>query len=161
MDECQSRNLISPDRRFFAAEPVSNVSKEFAATDDKCEKAFEDVPPSPQATSGRIRKRQKKSRKSTASPNTTDRIQSRPPRTRTTASGPEKETRIEQALRAWRLSEAKRTNIPAFRIFGNRALKGRATCPHNDAELLAVPGIGMSIVQKYGAHIYRLIAGSR
>jgi DNA topoisomerase-3 len=80
----------------------------------------------------------------------------------TTASEPEKETRIEQALRAWRLSEAERRNIPAFRIFGDRALKGIATnCPHNDAELLAVPGIGMSIVQKYGAHIYRLIAGSR
>ena len=108
------------------------------------------------------RKRQKKSSKSNASPNTTGRTQSRPPRTRTTASEPEKETRIEQALRAWRLNEAERRNIPAFRIFGDRALKGIATnCPHNDAELLAVPGIGMSIVQKYGAHIYRLIAGSR
>ena len=108
------------------------------------------------------RKRQKKSSKSNASPNTTGRTQSRPPRTRTTASEPEKETRIEQALRAWRLSEAKRRNIPAFRIFGDRALKDIATnCPHNDAELLAVPGIGMSVVQKYGAHIYRLITGSR
>jgi DNA topoisomerase III len=51
--------------------------------------------------------------------------------------------------------------IPAFRVFGDRALLGIATtCPHNDAELLAVPGIGMSIVKKYGAHIYRLVAGS-
>jgi len=32
--------------------------------------------------------------------------------------------------------------------------------PQDDAELLAVPDIGMSIVQKYGVHIYRLIAGS-
>jgi len=106
------------------------------------------------------RKRQKKSSKSNASP--TGRTQARPTRTRTAASAPEKETRIEQALRAWRLSEAKARNIPAFRIFGDRALKDIATkCPHNDAELLAVPGIGMSIVQKYGAHIYRLIADSR
>ena len=70
--------------------------------------------------------------------------------------------RIEQALRAWRLNEAKHRKIPAFQIFGDRALRGiAATCPRNDAELLAVPGIGMSIVKKYGAHIYRLIAGSR
>ena len=68
---------------------------------------------------------------------------------------------IEQALRAWRLSEAKHRKIPAFRVFGDRALLGIATtCPQNDAELLAVPGIGMSIVKKYGAHIYRLVAGS-
>jgi superfamily II DNA helicase RecQ len=75
---------------------------------------------------------------------------------------------INPQWRQWRmdllpiLSEAKRRNIPAFRIFGDRALKDIATnCPHNDTELLAVPGIGISIVQKYGAHIYRLIAGSR
>jgi DNA topoisomerase III len=71
-------------------------------------------------------------------------------------------SQLEAGLRAWRLSEAKRRNIPAFRIFGDRALKSIATnCPHNDAELLAVPGIGMSIVQKHGAHIYHLVAGSR
>jgi DNA topoisomerase-3 len=59
------------------------------------------------------------------------------------------------------LSEAKHRKIPAFRVFGDRALRGiAATCPQNDAELLAVPGIGMSIVQKYGEHIYRLIAAS-
>jgi superfamily II DNA helicase RecQ len=68
---------------------------------------------------------------------------------------------VEEALRAWRLSEAKHRNIPAFRIFGDRALRGIAsTCPQNDAELLAVPGIGMGIVQKYGSRIYRLIAGA-
>ena len=81
-------------------------------------------------------------------------------RVRTAASEPEKENRVEHALRFWRLSEAKRRSVPAFRIFGDRALKDTATnCPHNDADLLAVPGIGISIVQKYGAH--RLIAGSR
>jgi DNA topoisomerase-3 len=69
---------------------------------------------------------------------------------------------IEQVLRAWRLSEAKHRKIPAFRVFSGRALRGiAAICPQNDAELLAAPGIGMGIVQKYGAHIYRLIAGSR
>jgi DNA topoisomerase III len=107
-------------------------------------------------------KRQKKSGESKASPSTAGRTQPWPAKTKTVASEPEKENRIEQALRTWRLSEAKRRNIPAFRIFGDRALKVIATnCPHNDTELLAVPGIGMSIVEKYGAQIYRLIAGSR
>jgi superfamily II DNA helicase RecQ len=69
--------------------------------------------------------------------------------------------RIEQALRAWRLSEAKRKRVPAFRIFGDRALLSIATtAPRNEAELLAVHGIGAGIVKKYGAHIFRLIAAS-
>ena len=69
--------------------------------------------------------------------------------------------RIEQALRAWRLSEARHRKIPAFRIFGDRALRGiAATAPKNEAELLAVQGIGTSIVKKYGAQIFRLIAAS-
>jgi DNA topoisomerase-3 len=69
---------------------------------------------------------------------------------------------IEQALRAWRLSEAKRRRVPAFRIFGDRALVSIATtAPRNEAELLAVQGIGSGIVKKYGAHIFRLIAASK
>ena len=73
----------------------------------------------------------------------------------------EPQIRIEQALRAWRLNEAKQRKIPAFRIFGDRALRGiAATCPRSDAELLAVPGIGIGIVKRYGTQIYRLIAGS-
>jgi DNA topoisomerase III len=70
--------------------------------------------------------------------------------------------RIEQALRAWRLSEAKRRRVPAFRIFGDRALLSIATsAPRNEAELLAVQGIGTGIVKKYGAQIFRLIAPAR
>jgi len=70
--------------------------------------------------------------------------------------------RIEQALRAWRLSEAKRRRVPAFRIFGDRALHSiAAIAPRNEAELLAVQGIGAGIVKKYGAQIFRLVAASR
>jgi DNA topoisomerase-3 len=69
--------------------------------------------------------------------------------------------RIEQALRAWRLNEAKRRKVPAFRIFGDRALLSiAANAPKNEAELLAVQGIGAGIVKKYGAHIFRLIAAA-
>jgi DNA topoisomerase III len=105
------------------------------------------------------RKRKKNSSKSKLSPRATVRTQ--PGQARTGAAVPEPKIHIEQALRAWRLSEAMHRKIPAFRVFGDRALRGiAATCPRSDAELLAVPGIGMSIVKKYGAQIYRLIAGS-
>lgn len=108
------------------------------------------------------RKLKKKSGKSMGSQSSTARPQSGKGKTRAAASEPGSQIGIEQALRTWRLSEAKRRNVPAFRIFGDRALRGIATaCPHNDAELLAVPGIGISIVKKYGSHIYGLIVGSR
>jgi superfamily II DNA helicase RecQ len=52
--------------------------------------------------------------------------------------------------------------LPAFRIFGDRALQSIATtAPRNEAELLAVQGIGAGIVKKYGAQIFRLVAASR
>lgn len=72
---------------------------------------------------------------------------------------PERQVRLEQALRAWRLAEAKRRKMPAFRIFGDRTLRNIASsCPTSDSALLAVPGIGMSTVEKYGTQIYHLVA---
>jgi DNA topoisomerase III len=77
------------------------------------------------------------------------------------APPPERQARLEQALRAWRLTEAKRRNMPAFRIFGDRTLRNIAsTCPKSDSALLAVPGIGMGTVEKYGAQIYHLVAAA-
>jgi DNA topoisomerase III len=105
------------------------------------------------------RKRKKNSSKSKSSSVATARTQSAQAITGAAVSEPK--IRVEQALRAWRLSEARHRKIPAFRVFGDRALRGiAATCPRSDAELLAVPGIGMGIVKKYGTQIYRLIAGS-
>jgi DNA topoisomerase-3 len=107
------------------------------------------------------RKPLKKPRKSKVSLTAASRSQSGEPGTTAAASGSE-QNRIEQALRAWRLGEAKRRRVPAFRIFGDRALLSIATtAPSNEAELLAVQGIGAGIVKKYGAHIFRLLAGSR
>jgi DNA topoisomerase-3 len=107
------------------------------------------------------RKILKKSRKSTGSSADASRTQSAKTERVATVAGSE-QRRIEQALRAWRLSEAKRRRVPAFRIFGDRALLNiAATAPSNEAELLAVQGIGAGIVKKYGAHIFRLVAASR
>ena len=108
------------------------------------------------------RKPKKKFGKTQVSPSASGRTRSRSDEKGLAASESERQVGVEQALRTWRLSEAKRRNIPAFRIFGDRALRSIATaCPQNDAELLVVSGIGMSIVKKYGARIYRLVADSR
>jgi superfamily II DNA helicase RecQ len=65
---------------------------------------------------------------------------------------------IEEALRVWRLAEARRLGVPAFRVFSDQALTAIATkLPGTAAELLAIPGIGISTVEKYGAQIYRIL----
>jgi DNA topoisomerase-3 len=77
------------------------------------------------------------------------------------APSSDRQARLEQALRAWRLTEAKRRNMPAFRIFGDRTLRNIANSfPRTDGDLLAVPGIGMGTVEKYGPQIFRLVAGA-
>jgi DNA topoisomerase-3 len=65
---------------------------------------------------------------------------------------------LQTTLRNWRLAEAKRRGVPAFRIFSDKVLEAMATTrPETAAELLAIPGIGISIVEKYGAQLYRLL----
>jgi superfamily II DNA helicase RecQ len=72
------------------------------------------------------------------------------------------DTRVEEALRAWRLTEARRRSIPAFRIFTDQVLRAIAKMrPASAAELLAIPGIGISAVEKYGRQIYRILEGTR
>ncbi len=69
---------------------------------------------------------------------------------------------IEEALRAWRLQEARRLGIPAFRIFSDQTLRAIAQRrPQTAAELLAIPGIGMNSVEKYGRQIYRVLGERR
>jgi superfamily II DNA helicase RecQ len=75
-----------------------------------------------------------------------------------TASAPA----LEEALRRWRLAEAKRRGVPAFRIFSDQALSAiAARRPATAAELLAIPGMGINNVEKYGAQLYRLLADAR
>lgn len=65
---------------------------------------------------------------------------------------------LEAALRAWRLIEARRRGLPAFRIFNDRTLRALAISrPLTTQELLAVPEVGISTVEKYGADIYRVV----
>ena len=66
--------------------------------------------------------------------------------------------RLEAALRAWRTGLAKRQGVPAFRIMSDRVLLGIAqNQPRSARELLAIPGIGIASVEKYGAQIYKIL----
>ncbi len=68
---------------------------------------------------------------------------------------------LEEALRAWRLGEARRLGIPAFRIFTDRALSGLVELrPTTNSEMLAVPGIGLRIAERYGNEIRRILHGA-
>jgi superfamily II DNA helicase RecQ len=70
--------------------------------------------------------------------------------------------RLEHALRAWRLQEAKRRGVPAFRIFTDRVLQNLVTTrPRTESDLLAIAGIGPSIVKQYGSHIFRIVDADR
>ncbi len=64
----------------------------------------------------------------------------------------------EDKLRAWRLGIAKRQNVPAFRIMSDKVLTAIASNrPKTAAELLAIPGMGIGSVEKYGAQIYKIL----
>jgi len=66
--------------------------------------------------------------------------------------------KLEEALRKWRLNEAKRLGVPAFRILTDRALRAIATDrPITAAQLLAIPGMGIATVEKYGHQLYRIL----
>ena len=61
-------------------------------------------------------------------------------------------------LRAWRMAEAKRLGLPAFRICTDQVLKSIAVEePADESDLLAIKGIGKHFVDKYASEIYRLI----
>jgi DNA topoisomerase III len=70
----------------------------------------------------------------------------------------EMDIRREAALRDWRLAEARRRGVPAFRILSYRTLRALANShPVTTQELLAIPGVGSSTVAKYGTNIRRVL----
>ena len=65
---------------------------------------------------------------------------------------------IAQHLKDWRSALAKRQGVPAFRIMTDKVLMMIAERqPRTAADLLAIPGIGIKAVEKYGAQIYRIL----
>jgi superfamily II DNA helicase RecQ len=63
-------------------------------------------------------------------------------------------------LRAWRLQEAKRRRVPAFRVLTNRALVAIAEArPSSAASLRAVGGVGPKLLHTYGPQLVALCTG--
>ncbi len=66
--------------------------------------------------------------------------------------------RLVAALKAWRLGEAKKRRVPAFRILTDRTLFALAAeQPTNEVGLLGVPGVGPTLVKKYGEEVLRIV----
>ncbi|MFB3826265.1 MAG: DNA topoisomerase 3 [Bryobacteraceae bacterium] len=76
------------------------------------------------------------------------------------APKPEPPSPVIEKLKAWRLAEARRRNVPAFRVLPDAALEAIAAArPATARDLLAIPGIGLSTVEKYGSQIFRILHG--
>ncbi len=60
-------------------------------------------------------------------------------------------------LKGWRLAEARRAGVPAFRVLHDRALLAiAADRPQDEAALLEVAGMGPALVKRYGAAVLNL-----
>jgi DNA topoisomerase-3 len=83
-------------------------------------------------------------------------------RTAAKSAGPAPDSAVAEALRKWRMEEARRRGVPAFRIFTDRALEAMARRrPSNEEELLTIPGVSRGLVEKHGKQIYRILGGER
>jgi RecQ family ATP-dependent DNA helicase len=127
--------------------PINFIIKELAPTSPQRRRSKKAL-----AASERTRKRTRKSQRRPRAVEDTA--------VRTKVQNPRIEG-LEEALRTWRLTEARRRGIPAFRIFTDQALRAIVSKrPETERELLAIPGIGMTTVKQYGPQIYRVIHGS-
>jgi len=71
-------------------------------------------------------------------------------------------SRAAAMLKAWRRALATKRGMPAFRIMSDRVLLAIAEKePKTAAQLLAIPGVGIKLVEKYGSQIYRILDESR
>jgi len=67
-----------------------------------------------------------------------------------------------EALRTWRLGEAKRRKVPAFRIFSDRVLVAIAAArPASTEALVRISGVGPKLVERSGHALVALCAGER
>jgi RecQ family ATP-dependent DNA helicase len=74
-------------------------------------------------------------------------------------AAPRADAALEKALRDWRLAEAKRRSVPAFRILTDKALQTIASeRPASIRELLEIPGVGPRVAEQYGAQIFRILS---
>lgn len=68
------------------------------------------------------------------------------------------DTVLFDALREWRLQEARKNNVPAYTILGNRTLQEIVlTRPRTTAELLQIHGIGPKKLDQYGQDVLDVV----
>jgi hypothetical protein len=66
------------------------------------------------------------------------------------------------ALRAWRAAEATALKLPPYTVLQQRALIGISNMqPLSKKELLAIPGIGNKVVERYGERLLEMIDAHR
>jgi superfamily II DNA helicase RecQ len=81
---------------------------------------------------------------------------------RSSPAAASRDSRLEEMLRTWRTGQAKRLGVPAFRIMSDKVMLAIAEKrPGTAAELLAIPGMGITSVEKYGAQLYRILNQAR
>ena len=69
---------------------------------------------------------------------------------------------LEEKLRTWRLAEAKKRGVPAFKILKDQSLRAIAQKPPaTPDDLLAIPGVGSATAKKYGTAICKVCGQSR
>lgn len=67
-----------------------------------------------------------------------------------------------ESLRSWRNSEAARLGVPVYVVLQQKAMLGIAnTLPVDGKDLLAVPGIGKKVIEKYGTALLELVDAYR
>ena len=63
-----------------------------------------------------------------------------------------------QALRLWRNEEAKKQGLPAYTVLHQKAILGIANAlPSSSKEMLAIPGVGKKILERYGAVLLEIV----
>jgi DNA topoisomerase-3 len=99
---------------------------------------------------------QKKRPRSRAKPKT--RAKPKPRSRKNAAPATPRSLRLDAALRAWRKDEATKNRVPAFRIMTDKSLLGvAASRPENETALLAIYGVGPSLVAKHGGKILQIV----
>ncbi|RKG85912.1 DNA topoisomerase III [Corallococcus terminator] len=77
-------------------------------------------------------------------------------------AAPEAAPALVESLKAWRLTEARKRKVPAFRILTDRVLDAIASArPSSGAELLSIHGVGPALTERYGAQIISLVSRRR
>jgi DNA topoisomerase-3 len=78
--------------------------------------------------------------------------------TRGAASPDWSSPQLEEALRAWRLAEARKRRVPAFRILTDRVLGAiAAERPRSEDALQRIHGVGPKLAERYGEAILSLV----